>query len=46
MDEARIKANALDPATYLESATPEGARDLLSLFVKSVDVANDGIVVH
>ncbi len=46
MDEARIKANALDPATYLESATLEGTRDLLSRFVKSVYVANDGIVVH
>ena len=45
-DEARIKANALDTATYLESATPEDTRDLLNLFVSSVDVANDGIVVH
>ena len=45
-DEARIKANALDTATYLESATPEDTRDLLILLVRSVDVANDGIVVH
>ena len=45
-DEARIKANAIDPTTYLESATPEETRDLLNLFVSSIDVANDGIVVH
>ena len=45
-DKARIKANALDSATYLENATPEETRDLLNLFVRSVDVTNDGIVVH
>ena len=45
-DEVRISTNAQDPATYLEGASPEETRDLLNLFVRSVDVGNDSIVIH
>ena len=45
-DEARIKNNAQDPATYLEYASPEDTRDLLNLFVQSVQVDNDRIVIN
>lgn len=45
-DEARIKTNAQDPATYLEGTTPEDTRDLLNLFVQSVDVGNGDIVIN
>ena len=45
-DEGRIKDNAQDPSTYLEGTTPEDTRDLLNLFVQSVDVGNDEIVIN
>ena len=45
-DEVRIKTNAQDPATYLEGASPEDTRDLLNLFIQSVDVSNDSITIN
>lgn len=45
-DEVRIKTNAVDPATYLDGASPDDTRDLLNLFVKSVEVGNESIVIH
>ena len=45
-DEVRIRTNAVDPATYLDGASPDDTRDLLNLFVKSVEVGNDSIVIH
>ena len=45
-DAVRIKTNAADPATYLDGASPDDTRDLLNLFVKSVQVGNESIVIH
>ena len=45
-DEVRIRTNAVDQATYLDGASPDDTRDLLTLFVKSVEVSNEHIVIN
>ena len=45
-DPDRIKANALDPYTYLGAASPEDTRDLLDMFISSIEVGEDWITIN
>jgi len=45
-DEDRIRTDAQDLSTYLSSATPDETKELLDMFVRSVDVDSDSVVVH
>ena len=45
-DEDRIRANAQDLSTYLDEASPDDTKELLDMFVSSVDVGTDSVVIH
>ena len=45
-DPDRIKANALDPYTYLGAASPEDTRDLLDMFISSIEIGEDWITIN
>ena len=45
-DPDRIRANALDPDTYLGSASPEDTRELLDMFVRSIEAGENGITIN
>ena len=45
-DPDRIKANALDPYTYLGAASIEDTRDLLDMFIRSIEVGEDWITIN
>ena len=45
-DPERIKANALDPDTYLGSASPEDTRELLDMFVRSIEAGEDSFTIN
>ena len=45
-DPDRIKANALDPQTYLGSTSPENTRELLDMFVRSIEAGEDSIIIN
>ena len=45
-DPDRIKANALDPDTYLGSASPEDTKELLDMFIRSIEVGEGWITIN
>ena len=45
-DPDRIKASALDLETYLGSASPENTRELLDMFVRSIEAGEDLIIIN
>ena len=45
-DPDRIKANAIDPQTYLGSTSPENTRELLEMFVRSIEAGEDSIIIN
>ena len=45
-DEDRIRANAQDLSTYLGEASPDDTKELIDMFVSSVDVGTDSVVIH
>ena len=45
-DPDRIRANAVDPDTYLGSASPEDTRELFEMFVKSIEAGADCITIN
>ena len=45
-DPDRIKASALDLDTYLGSASPENTRELLDMFVRSIEAGEDLIIIN
>ena len=45
-DPERIKTNALDPHTYLGSTSPENTRELLDMFVRSIEAGEDSIIIN
>ena len=45
-DPDRIKASALDPQTYLGSTSPENTRELLDMFVRSIEAGEDSITIN
>ena len=45
-DPDRIRANAVDPETYLGSASPEDTRELFAMFVRSIEAGSDCITIN
>ena len=45
-DPDRIRANAVDPDTYLGSASPEDTRELFAMFVRSIEAGSDCITIN